>query len=68
MVSEPSVSAASSTMNPAEKIGNAIVAEVEELIREQISDQIEKTVQASHDSLLKQLESYFGPNGVWWAS
>lgn len=55
-------------MNPAEKIGNAIVAEVEELIREQISDQIEKTVQASHDSLLKQLESYFGPNGVWWAS
>jgi hypothetical protein len=50
-------------MNPENNLGDAAVAEVQELIREQVGEQINTAVKASFGNLMKHLDSYFGPDG-----
>ncbi|CAM0957514.1 unnamed protein product [Alopecurus aequalis] len=51
-------------MNPDDKLGDATVAEVQELIREQVANQISTSVKASFDTLREHLDSYFAPGGA----
>lgn len=51
-------------MNPDDKLGDATAAEMQELTREQVGEQINTAVKASFDNLMKHLDSYFSPDGA----
>jgi len=64
LTSDSAISAAPLTMNPDDKIGNSTVAEVRELIQEQIGKQINKQSRLRSDTHMKHTDSYFGPDGA----
>jgi hypothetical protein len=64
LVSYSAISAALLTLNPDDKLGDRTVAEVQELTREQVGEQINTAVKASFDNLMKHLDYYFSPDGA----